>query len=70
MLGTGSKLRCSALTKCGLERYIGEGGFDERELGTQRLSYGAFFGYFLVRRQESNIDTSLDKVVSCKVECI
>ena len=36
-------------------RYIGEGVFDARERGIQRLSYADFFGYFLVRRQESNI---------------
>ena len=29
--------------------YIGEGAF------SQRLPYADFFGYFLVRRQESNI---------------
>ena len=52
MLGTVLKLRCSALTKCGLERYIGEGGFDERELGTQRLSYGAFFDTFLCENKK------------------
>ena len=29
------------------ERYIGEGGFGARERDSQRLSYAAFFGYFL-----------------------
>ena len=29
------------------ERYIGEGVFGARERDTQRLSYAAFFGYFL-----------------------
>ena len=37
------------------EWYIGEGVFGARERDIQRLSYADFFGYFLVRRQESNI---------------
>jgi len=45
------------------ERYIGEGGWDARERGFQRLSYADFFGYFLVRRQESNISPALQKSI-------
>ena len=34
-----------------------------REQATQRLSYADFFGYFLVRRQESNIPHSLEQKI-------
>ena len=36
--------------------YIGEGAF------SKRLPYADFFGYFLVRKQESNIPRLLDKL--------
>ena len=36
-------------------------GWDARERGFQRLSYADFFGYFLVRRQESNIPPASQK---------
>ena len=47
-------LRCSADTKCATGEVHRRGRLSARERRTQRLSYADFFGYFLVRRQESN----------------
>ena len=53
---TGFRLRCSsAIVSARLDGYIGKGVFGARERDTQRLPYADFFGYVLVRRQESNI---------------
>ena len=48
-------LRCSADIKCATGEVHRRGRLSARERRTQRLSYADFFGYFLVRRQESNI---------------
>ena len=48
-------LRYSAVAKCVPGVVHRRGRLGSRERDTQRLSYADFFGYFLVRRQESNI---------------
>ena len=47
-------LRCAADAKCAPGVVHRRGRLGSRERDTQRLSYADFFGYFLVRRQESN----------------
>ncbi len=43
------------LSSAGRDGFLGKGGFGARERDSQRLPYADFFGYFLVRKQESNI---------------
>ena len=61
LLCSGSRLSSSQLPKCGRVGFIGEGVWGARERDFQRLPCAAFFGYFLVRTQESNTYRQNDK---------